>query len=468
MIESERSIMFWEILGIKPTNNTKLIKKTYASLLSKYHPEEFPEEFQRLHWAYQEAIKYAKDGSSSQAPFLESTTAFVINSTVACDKKISFKSKFTKDTDMVSNDITFSELHNQFLSDSISSKTIYVQNLSNYVINDIINVGLDHYLQSPLNDFVTDTFYEFGDNAEFLLQLVKYIETNQVSHVSFSLLQLQYNTLLSMSDEKQSILKFLKFLKHQSVFTEARTQKRQKYFLYVIFCTFIFIIIMLLSISQSPNYRYRNAPSIEDVCQYATDTYGLQLVDNELYRDELESKAFDNGHAINAIEYYGYFLLDNTKQALSIIWAEDYGGNFSLSSNYNTVVLNYYTEKYGLQKKDRSLALPTFPPADKNVSDFVFHCYLEDTPLFTEQFGKFLNDYFSGNVSLQPEQEYTFYIHLESKAQPYLNTAPLEDFIFSVTAQSDMELPQKYFISSFETYVKEFELQENKSEAYFK
>lgn len=49
----------WEILGIEPTTDKKRIKKAYAEKTKEIHPEEKPEEFKRLHEAYQAALGYA-------------------------------------------------------------------------------------------------------------------------------------------------------------------------------------------------------------------------------------------------------------------------------------------------------------------------------------------------------------------------------------------------------------------------
>lgn len=43
----------WEILGITPTENKRAIKKAYAKMLAKYHPEEYPDEFIEIQNAYQ-------------------------------------------------------------------------------------------------------------------------------------------------------------------------------------------------------------------------------------------------------------------------------------------------------------------------------------------------------------------------------------------------------------------------------
>lgn len=46
----------WEVLGIAPTQDKKEIKKAYAKLTKKYHPEENPEEFQKIQQAFQACL----------------------------------------------------------------------------------------------------------------------------------------------------------------------------------------------------------------------------------------------------------------------------------------------------------------------------------------------------------------------------------------------------------------------------
>ena len=47
------------VLGIEPTRDQRTIRKAYAALVRKYHPEEYPEEWQRIHDAYETALKHA-------------------------------------------------------------------------------------------------------------------------------------------------------------------------------------------------------------------------------------------------------------------------------------------------------------------------------------------------------------------------------------------------------------------------
>lgn len=56
----------WEILGIEPTTDERQIKRAYASLAKKIHPEERQEEFRQLYVAYQAALQYAKRSRSYQ------------------------------------------------------------------------------------------------------------------------------------------------------------------------------------------------------------------------------------------------------------------------------------------------------------------------------------------------------------------------------------------------------------------
>ena len=54
---------FWEVLGIVPTTDKSVIKRAYAALAKKYHPEQYPEEFLNLRNAYESAMDYASGGS---------------------------------------------------------------------------------------------------------------------------------------------------------------------------------------------------------------------------------------------------------------------------------------------------------------------------------------------------------------------------------------------------------------------
>lgn len=50
----------YEILGIEPTNEIKKIKRAYAARVKECHPEEHPEEFEKLRGAYERALAQAQ------------------------------------------------------------------------------------------------------------------------------------------------------------------------------------------------------------------------------------------------------------------------------------------------------------------------------------------------------------------------------------------------------------------------
>ena len=52
----------FRILEIEPTDDKKEIKKAYARLVKRYHPEEHPEEWEKIHNAYEQALKMAEHG----------------------------------------------------------------------------------------------------------------------------------------------------------------------------------------------------------------------------------------------------------------------------------------------------------------------------------------------------------------------------------------------------------------------
>jgi len=63
----------WDVLGIEPTTDKRVIKRAYAKMLAKYHPEEFPEKFVEINRAYQWALTYHDGEIDSAFLFIESS-----------------------------------------------------------------------------------------------------------------------------------------------------------------------------------------------------------------------------------------------------------------------------------------------------------------------------------------------------------------------------------------------------------
>ena len=51
----------YQVLGISPTRDKKIIRKAYAGLIRKYHPEEHPEKWKEIHDAYTIAMQRADE-----------------------------------------------------------------------------------------------------------------------------------------------------------------------------------------------------------------------------------------------------------------------------------------------------------------------------------------------------------------------------------------------------------------------
>lgn len=56
----------WQVLEIGPTDDKKKIKRAYAKAVKKYHPEENPQEFQKVYAAYKQAVAFADQGPETQ------------------------------------------------------------------------------------------------------------------------------------------------------------------------------------------------------------------------------------------------------------------------------------------------------------------------------------------------------------------------------------------------------------------
>lgn len=57
----------FDILGIEVTREKEEIKRAYSELVKNYHPEEHPEEWTKVHAAYEAAMQYAESGEIIQS-----------------------------------------------------------------------------------------------------------------------------------------------------------------------------------------------------------------------------------------------------------------------------------------------------------------------------------------------------------------------------------------------------------------
>lgn len=57
----------FRVLEIEPTKDKRNIKRAYAAMAKKFHPEENPQEWQQLHDAYEAALAYANRGAANES-----------------------------------------------------------------------------------------------------------------------------------------------------------------------------------------------------------------------------------------------------------------------------------------------------------------------------------------------------------------------------------------------------------------
>lgn len=61
----------WSTLGIEPTRDKREIKRAYAKMAARYHPEEQPEKFQEVYDAYEQAVSYAEGYAGTEFHYEE-------------------------------------------------------------------------------------------------------------------------------------------------------------------------------------------------------------------------------------------------------------------------------------------------------------------------------------------------------------------------------------------------------------
>lgn len=55
----------YNILEIEDTDNPEVIKKAYADMIKKYHPEEYPDEYKKVRKAYNVLMQYSNNSNTS-------------------------------------------------------------------------------------------------------------------------------------------------------------------------------------------------------------------------------------------------------------------------------------------------------------------------------------------------------------------------------------------------------------------
>ena len=123
----------WEILGIEPTHDVKLIRRRYAELVRLYHPEDQPEIYQQIVEAYQSALREARskktrqESGRSEASFTQQLNEQENKTTNSATNSLDFESleseEKTEQVDTAQPSLDFGDVHETAASNETYKET---------------------------------------------------------------------------------------------------------------------------------------------------------------------------------------------------------------------------------------------------------------------------------------------------------------------------------------------------------
>lgn len=309
----------WEVLGIEPTSNKKIIQQAYAEKIKLYHPEEYPGEFQHLQEAYRVASRYArryKENSYSEEP----------------RKKVVY----------------------QLVEDSVAEKPIWIPK--------------DAEEKEPIPDYIIElgetdarTFYE-RDIVKYVNILVKKLTDYAGERDKKELASLfddnRFCTVLSMKEFQihmenemahhrkwnQEVLNFL-LEKIQKMMNEntnhhladlkyyLKSKVEKTNFVHLLVLMFVFVSLAWLMYLPTDTYMLKHSPQKEDICQLVQEQYGLLVEPDDVSISVLRSY-FNIIDEEDIIKYTIRYEKDGRVHYFSGVyeWGEDMGVVFDLEN----------------------------------------------------------------------------------------------------------------------------------------
>jgi len=123
----------WEILGIEPTHDVKLIRRRYAELVRLYHPEDQPEIYQQIVEAYQSALREARskktrqESGRSEASFTQQLNEQENKTTNSATNSLDFESleseEKTEKVESTKSSLDFGDVHETAASNESYKET---------------------------------------------------------------------------------------------------------------------------------------------------------------------------------------------------------------------------------------------------------------------------------------------------------------------------------------------------------
>lgn len=356
----------WEILHLDtPTNDIEEIKQAYSKQTKLYNPEENPEQFQEIHNAYKQAIKYAKSNNNRNQELNKPNKLpdFEINS------------KFNKYENILKKNLKENELHdkniefNNILKEQQNSKKEYIiekefsqiyeenileqeniESFKNYIIEEnedefinkiipIIEFGLKKNYKK-LEKVVTSSDFEKALKYEkFQLELAKVLINNPNANFNSIVLVekscIKYKKLDSNNKLINSLEKYFGNV--------IEKQKQQKKYTIIVYFIGIAMIIAASSISSVTSNNTNN--TVNKIPQLAPISRNLTTNENEIETfDRIKVKyQIPKGFKVNQISNnYKTLKSENNKVKISI------SSKYTITQTYEEFLkdnVEYYKEK---------------------------------------------------------------------------------------------------------------------------
>lgn len=271
----------WNTLGIEPTTNKKEIQQAYADKLKIYHPEENPEEFQRLQSAYRAAIAYTKKQSVPMPSYDNAVTY----------EPVKKKTESVKTVREQRQEEAFEEEKEKLESEEPLPE--YITKLGDADIHELKTEDIKKYVEVLKEQLTRKKGKENLNEIEYLFDTIQFRtvlymdefrimlrnETKYISKWNQDVLQLLLKKIRRlMNEESGQGLKELYFYLEEHI----DKKEEQKYLfamLAIIAGVFLFIWSMYIT---SDGYILKSSPQPQEVCELVYDRYGIQIETDDI------------------------------------------------------------------------------------------------------------------------------------------------------------------------------------------
>ena len=279
----------WNTLGIEPTTNKKEIQQAYADKLKIYHPEENPEEFQRLQSVYRAAIAYTKKQSVPMPSYDNAATY----------EPVKKKTESVKTVRKQRKEEAFEEEKEKLESEEALPE--YIVKLGDADIHKLKAEDIKKYVELLKEQLTRKKGKENLNEIEHLFDTIRFRaalymkefhvklrnETKYISKWNQDVLQLLLKKISQLMNEESG-----QSLKELYFYLEAHVDKKEgpKYlFIMLAIIAGVFFSIWCLY-SGSDGYILKNSPQPQEVCEIVYEKYGIQIEPEDIIMQYVENR----------------------------------------------------------------------------------------------------------------------------------------------------------------------------------